>query len=403
MPWKVHCLLEARQRFVQAAGRGLQSVAQLCRQFGISRKTGFKWWSRFRSQGGPGLSNRSRRPKRSPTRTAGRWLKEIARVRQRHPRWGAKKIYAALRRKHPRTHLPKVRTISKWLRRLGLVGRRRVRARRGPHLARSALTVPTRPNQVWTVDFKGWFRTQDGQRVDPLTVRDLFSRYLLGIRLLSHDHEPVRQYFQRLFVEFGQPEIIRVDHGQPFAGVGALDLSRLSAWWLRLGIRVEFTGRARPQDNAAHEQMHRVYKAEVASPPAGTPRGQQQRTTRFVRYYNCDRPHEALEQRVPAALYRKSRRRYRGRLPELRYRRRWPTRRVTPSGYVRWRGRIRIIGRAFGRQRVGFKPIRQGIHEVYFERHLIGLLVDTDPGGMRPVRWGGPTESADAATSKEKT
>lgn len=400
MPWKVHCLLEARQRFVQAAIRRTQPVAQLCRQFDISRKTGFKWLARFRSQGGPGLSNRSRRPKRSPARTARRWLKEITRVRQRHQRWGAKKIYVALRHKHPRTPPPRVRTITKWLRRLGLVGRRRARARCGPQATRPALTMAARPNHVWTVDFKGWFRTQDGKRVDPLTVRDLFSRYLLGIRLLRHDDELVRSYFERLFVEFGQPEIIRVDHGPPFAGDGALDLSRLSAWWLRLGIRVEFTGRARPQDNAAHEQMHRVYKAEVASPAAGTPRGQQQRTTRFVRYYNYERPHEALEQRVPAALYRKSRRRYRGRLSELRYRRTWPTRRVTPSGYVRWRGRMRVIGRAFGRQRVGFKPIHPGVHEVYFERHLIGLLVDTDPGGMRPARWIGRTEAAEGATPK---
>ena len=387
MPWKVHCLLEARQRFVRAAVRGIQSVAQLCRQFGISRKTGFKWLARFRSQGGPGLSDRSRRPQRSPGRTASRWLKEIGQTRQRRPRWGAKKIYAHLRRKHPRAHLPRVRTITKWLRRLGWVSSRRATARRGPRLPRVPLTVPQRPNQVWTVDFKGWFCTRDGQRVDPLTVRDLFSRYLLGIRLLRHRYEPVRQYFQHLFAGFGQPDIIRVDHGPPFAGDGALDLSRLSAWWLRLGIRVEFTGRARPQDNAAHEQMHRVYKAEAASPPAATPRGQQQRTTRFVDYYNHHRPHEALEQRVPAALYRKSRRRYRGRLPELRYPRTWPTRRVTDSGYVRWQGRLRAIGRAFGGQRVGFKPVRQGVQEVYFERHLIGLLVHTDPGGLRPARW----------------
>jgi hypothetical protein len=132
--------------------------------------------------------------------------------------------------------------------------------------------------------------------------------------------------------------------------------------------------------------MHRVYKAEAASPPAATPQGQQQRTTRFVRYYNYERPHEALEQQVPAAFYRKSRRPYRGRLLELQYRRTWPTRRVSDSGYVRWRGRVRVIGRAFGGQRVGFKPVRQGVHEVYFERHLIGLLMDTDPGGMRPAR-----------------
>jgi putative transposase len=386
MPWKVHRLLEARQRFVRAASRGLHPVAHLCRQFGISRKTGFKWLARFGSEGGPGLRDRSRRPHRSPGRTARRWLKELDQVRQRRPRWGAKKIYVRLRRRHPRAHLPKVRTITKWLRRLGRVRPRRAGARRGPQLPRVPLTVPQKPNQVWTVDFKGWFRTRDGQRVDPLTVRDLFSRYVLGIRLLSFRHEPVRQYFQRLFAAFGQPEIIRVDHGSPFAGDGALDLSRLSAWWLRLGIRVEFTGRARPQDNAAHEQMHGVYKAETASPPAATPRGQQQRTTRFVDYYNYQRPHEALEQRVPAALYRKSRRRYRGRLPELRYRRSWRTRRVTDSGYVRWRGRLRAIGRAFGGERVGFKPVRPGVHEVYFGRHLIGLVVDTDPGGMRPAR-----------------
>ncbi len=389
MPWKVQCLLEARERFVQTAMRGDHSVAQLCRQWGISRKTGFKWLARFRSQGGPGLASRSRRPHRSPGQTAAGWLKEIGQVRQRRPRWGAKKIYAHLRRKHPRARLPKVRTITKWVRRLGWVRPRRAVARRGPRLARVPLTIPQKPNQVWTADFKGWFCTRDGQRVDPLTVRDLFSRYLLGIRLLRHNHEPVRQYFQRLFVAFGQPEIIRVDHGQPFAGDGALDLSRLSAWWLRLGIGVEFTGRARPQDNGAHEQMHRVYKAEAASPPARTPRGQQQRTNHFVIYYNYHRPHEALGQRVPAALYRKSRRHYRGRLLELRYRRGWPTRRVSESGYARWHGRTRVIGRAFGGQRVGFKPVQPGIHEVYFERHLIGLLVDTDPGGPRPARWTG--------------
>jgi transposase InsO family protein len=148
------------------------------------------------------------------------------------------------------------------------------------------LTIPQAPNDVWTADFKGWFRTRDGQRVDPLTVRDLFSRFILGIRLLCHRHEPVRRCFQALFVRYGQPKVIRVDHGGPFAGDGALELSRLSAWWLRLGIRVEFTGRARPQDNGAHEQMHRIYKAEVASPPAANPPAQQWRTTRWIAYYN---------------------------------------------------------------------------------------------------------------------
>ena len=308
MPWKVYSGLQARQRFIRAALRGLQSVAQICCQFGITRQCGFKWLLRYRRFGGPGLIEQSRRPKHSPRRTAECWLKAIGQLRRQHPSWGGKKIYALLRRQHPRARLPKARTITKWLRGLGMVRSQPARAKRGPQLPRGPLTIPRKPNEVWTADFKGWFCTRDGQRVDPLTVRDLFSRYLLGIRLLRHHHEPVCQYFQRLFVRFGQPKIIRVDHGQPFAGDGALDLSRLSAWWLRLGIQVEFTGRARPQDNAAHEQMHRVYKAEVASPPAATPRSQQQRTTRFVHYYNYHRPHEALQQRVPAALYRKSQR-----------------------------------------------------------------------------------------------
>lgn len=387
MPWKTSSLLQARQRFVQGALRGLKSVAELCREADISRKTGFKWLQRFRQLGGPGLRNRSRRPNHSPQRTAARWLKAMEQLRHKHSCWGAKKIYAHLRRQHPRARLPKVRTITRWLQRLELVGRRRTWARRGPRLPRTALRVPQGPNDVWTVDFKGCFRTRDGQRVDPLTVRDLFSRFILGIRLLGFRHEPIRQYFHGLFARYGLPKIIRVDHGRPFAGDGALDLSRLSAWWLRLGIGVEFTGRARPQDNAAHEQMHRVYKAEVASPAAATARGQQWRTTRWVTYYNKQRPHEALAQRLPASLYRKSRRRYRGQLSQPTYPRGWLKRRVTASGYIRWRGRLRVIGRAFGGQDVGFKPVAAQVHEVYFERHLIGLLVDTDPGGLRPAQW----------------
>ncbi len=387
MPWKTLSLVTARRRFVRAALRGGTSVAELCRQGGLSRKTGFKWLRRFRRLGGPGLQDRPRRPKRSPTRTPGRWLRAARRIRQRHPHWGAKKIHARLRREHPRARLPKVRTLGRHLRQMGLTRRRRIWARRGPGLARPALTVPRAPNEVWTVDFKGWFRTGDGQRVDPLTVRDLFSRYVLGIRLLRLQHEPVRQYFHRLFARAGLPKVIRVDHGGPFAGDGALDLSRLSAWWLRLGIRVEFTRRARPQDNGAHEQMHRVYKAETACPPAATARGQQQRTTRWRLYYNRQRPHEALGQRVPADLYRRSRRRYRARLADLVYPRGWLALRVTTAGYVRWRGRLRVIGRAFAGQRVGFKPLAAGRHEVYFGRQLIGHLLDADPGGLRPASW----------------
>ena len=394
MPWKTSSLLEARQRFVQAALRGLKSVAQLCAEAHISRKTGFKWLGRFHRGGAPALHNRSRRPKHAPRQTRPCWVKAIVQWRTKHPGWGAKKIYARLRQQHPRARLPKVRTIADWLARFKLVRRRRVWARRGPQLSRPALSLAHAPNDVWTADFKGWFRTRDGQRVDPLTVRDLFSRFILGIRLLRHQHEPVCQYFQQLFRRYGKPKVIRVDHGGPFAGDGALDLSRLSAWWLRLGIRVEFTRRAHPEDNGAHEQMHRIYKADLASPAAATPRGQQWRNSRWIVYYNWQRPHEALGQRVPAELYRKSRRRYQPRLPLLVYPQRWRKRRVTASGYIRWRRRLRVIGRAFGGQDVGFKPVSNGVHEVYFARQLIGVLVDTDPRGMRPASWSKAPSSA---------
>ena len=395
MPWKISSLLGERRRFIQAVLRKCKSMAQVCRDFGISGKTGCKWWRRFQQHGRSGLGDRSRRPHRSPCRMAGRWQRAIRRWRQAHPSWGAKKIHAQLRRAHRRAALPKVRTLTRWWHRLGLVRRPKLRTRRGPTLARPALTVPQAPNQVWTVDFKGWFRTLDGTRVDPLTVRDLFSRYLLGIDLQHPQRDqPVRRHMHRLFQRYGRPEVIRVDHGAPFAGVGALALSRLSVWWLRLGIRVEFTGRARPQDNAAHEQMHRIYKAEVASPPAATRRGQQARTTRWRQEYNQRRPHEALGQQTPATFYRKSRHRYRARLAALQYPRSWSAQRVTPSGRIRWRGRQRVIGRAFGGERIGLKPIQTGVHEVYLGRQRVGLLFDTDAGGMRPARWSKPAFSA---------
>jgi putative transposase len=387
MPWKTSSLLEARQHFVRTALRGFKPVAQLCREARISCKTGFKWLHRFRASGGPGLRDRSRRPKHSPRRTASRWLAAIRVSRRKHSSWGGKKIFARLRQKHPRARLPKPRTITDWLRRFGGRPMRRNKTRPGPKRARQALTIPQAANVVWTVDFKGWFRTCDGQRVNPLTVRDLFSRFILGIRLLSLEHAPVQQYFQALFTCYGLPKVIRVDHGAPFAGVGPLDLSRLSAWWLRLGIRVEFTRRACPQDNGAHEQMHRIYKADTATPPAATPQAQQRRSTSWTRYYNQQRPHEALGQRLPATLYHKSRRRYRGPLRRLRYLRHWKTRRVSSRGFIHWLGRARGIGRAFSGENIGIKPMKEGVHEVYFERHLIGVLVDTDPGAMRPVRW----------------
>ena len=388
MPWKLVSLLRARQQLVEAVLARRQTLQNLCRRFGVSRKTAYKWLARFRRLGATGLRDRSRRPQRSPRRLPSHWIKLIHHWRRRRSHWGAKKIRQRLRQEFPRQRVPCARSIQRWLHRLGWVRPRSRRARKGPLLPAPGLTTPTRPNQVWTVDFKGWFRTTDGQRQEPLTVRDLFSRYGLCLRLLpNQDDRPVRQTFQRLFRQRGLPQVIRVDNGSPFAGKGALGLSRLSVWWLRLGIRVEFTRRARPGDNAGHEQFHGCYQREVVAEGGPQRRVLQQRSARWLTRYNQERPHEALRQRTPAQVYRPSRRPYPKRLPLLSYPKAWAVRRVRNRGHIKWQGRLRFMGRAFVGQSVGIKTVEDHHWEVYLGKQLIGQLHTKDPGGLRPARW----------------
>src|SRR5882724_4435217 len=199
MSWKKISQMVRRLRFVKLVFQSQQGLSQLCRKFGFSRSAGYKWKRRYEQEGLGGLRDRGRRPHHSPRQISAEWLRRIRKLRRRHRRWGSRKLWARLRKEHPGQRVPGARTIGKWLARMNPGGRRR-RTRRGPHLERPALTTPRRSNQVWTVDFKGWFRTQDGRRVDPLTVRDLFSRYLLVIRLLpDQSWEPVRRVFGRLF------------------------------------------------------------------------------------------------------------------------------------------------------------------------------------------------------------
>lgn len=388
MPWKITSLFQGRQRLVEAALARRKPLPELCRPFGISRQTAYKWLARFRARGRAGLHNLSRRPRHSPQRVSSLWLKAISHWRRWRPHWGAKKIHRQLRHQHPRRAVPCARTIQRWLRRLGHVRPRPRRAGRGPKIPHPGLTVPTRCNQVWTVDFKGWFRTADAVRQEPLTVRDLFSRYGLCLRLLSHqDDGAVRRVMQRLFRQRGLPEAIRVDNGAPFGGNGALGLSRLSVWWMRLGIRVEFTRRARPGDNAHHEQFHGCYQREVVAAGAAHRRAMQRRSTRWLAQYNHQRPHEALGQRTPAQLYGPSGRMYPPGLPALKYPHRWEGRRVRNRGHIKWRGRLRFIGRAFVGQSVGLQALGSGLQAVYLGKLLIGHLHDQDPGGLRPARW----------------
>lgn len=385
MPWKIVGIIGERLRFVRAALKPACVFAPLCRRFGISRRIGYKWVERFRRGGAPALANRSRRPRRSPRQIQERWLRALRQFRRRHRHWGARKIHARWRRDHPRARLPAVRTLAKWVGRLSPPPRR-TRSLRGPTVTRPPLTRPTRPNEVWTADFKGWFRTADGSRCYPLTVRDLHSRYLLVIRVFPRQHHAdVRAVFTGLFRRRGLPQIIRVDNGSPFGGTGALGLSVLSVWWRRLGLAVEFIRPGHPEENGAHEQMHRELKRETAQPPARTLPAQQRRSQRWVRYYNHERPHEALGGAVPADRYRRSPRHYR-KLRPMRYRRNWHRRQVRSNGQIKWQGRMRSIGEAFVGQRIGLRRVAPNCYEVYFGHDCLGLLYDQDAGGLRPIR-----------------
>ena len=315
------------------------------------------------------------------------WRMRLRALRQEHPRWGAKKLRRLLQKAFPQARrVPAVSTLGRWLVELHLVKKRQRRARRGPVLPWRGVHAPKGCNQVWTIDFKGWFRTGDGRRCEPLTVRDLFSRFVLAVALLPNQSDAdVRRVMRQIFRRYGLPKVIRVDNGAPFGGKGALGLSRLSVWWLRLGIAVEFVRPAHPQDNGAHEQMHRVLRADVATPPAPSVAAQKRRLRAWITCYNHERPHEALGQRVPARIYWPSNRPMPEQLPKATYPCAWHTRRVRNRGHIKWRGRERFIGRAFVGQLVGLKPKVEGTHEVYLHCHLIGLLYERDLAGMRPA------------------
>jgi transposase InsO family protein len=386
MSWKQIRSLARRLQFVKLALKGQPSMSRLCRLFNISRRTGYKWRERFEAEGVQGLRERSRRPQRSPQELSSRWLVRVRQLHRQHRSWGSRKLTAALRRDYPRQTVPSARTIDYWLSRLNLKRRRSRRSRRGPELPRRVLSLAKRSNQVWTVDFKGWFRTGDGKRAEPLTVRDLFSRYLLTVRVFEDQRwEPIRRVFLRLFYKHGYPSVIRVDNGGPFGSAGPAGLSRLSAWWTALGIRVEFIAPGHPEQNAGHEQMHGVMKAEITRPASCHRQAQQRRSDRWAKIYNTVRPHEALDQRTPAQVYRS---RPEGtRQPRLVYPSQWEVRRVRSNGQIKWRGRKRFVGEAFTGYPVGLKRTSQTlIWEVYFARLLIGELWKTDIGGMRPAR-----------------
>lgn len=388
MSWRTGSLTSIRKQFVLLALAQHELFVQLCRRFRIGRTTGYKWLRRYQQHGRAGLSDRSRRPHRSPRQLAPRWQRALRQLRRQHPTWGPLKLRARLRRLHPRVRLPSERTLGRWLRRWQLVSARPRHQRHGPVLPPRSRTVARAANDVWTVDFKGWFRTGDGTRVEPLTVRDLKSCFLLDVRLLPNQSDThTRRALLALFQRYGLPKVIRVDNGPPFGGVGPLGLSRLSVWWRRLGIRVEFSRPAHPQDNAAHEQLHQVYQLEQADTPGPTPPTHQRRSDRWRKTYNYVRPHQKLGGRAPAQCYHPSPRRLPKAIRPWVYPATWYSGRVSADGRLFWQGRQRFIGRAFGGEIVGLKTVQSGVWKVFLGQELLGLLYQKDRSrSLRPAQ-----------------
>lgn len=382
MPQNNKLTWNQKLQLMQRIESGLQPLATVAHRFQISRQTLYKGLRRFRLGGPLALQELSRRPHRRPQVLSGFWLERIEQVRRRYPRWGPKKIRAWLYPHHRRCRLPATSTIGAALQRLGLV-HRRARRLPGPLVRTGAIKPPRRPNDVWTVDFKGWFCTLDRQRCEPLTVRDLHSRYgLLAQLLVDQRWRRVQPQFVRLFQHRGQPKSIRCDNGSPFGSTGPAGLSRLSAWWISLGIEVQFIRPACPQDNGSHEQWHRELKAATTRPAAANRGAQQARTNRWRHHYNEFRPHEALAQTVPARHYQLSRRRYQGTV-RAEYPKQWTVRRVRSNGQIRWQGRLRFIGEAFVGATVGLHRHRRRVWRVCFYHVLLGELHDQDEGGLR--------------------
>lgn len=382
MSWKASDPMSERVRFIGLLKSKQRTVAGLCREFGISRKTAYKWEERFDQDGLEGLKERSRAP-HAPARETPEEIRELLiAARKSHPTWGPRKLKAWLENEDESLDLPYPSTIGDLLKREGLVQPRRRRQR----ALSGSFTKPAgieEPNQEWNADFKGEFRLGNGRYCYPLTLSDAYSRYLLGIRALEGTAGAgTRPFFERAFREFGLPLRLRTDNGSPFAGTGLGRLSVLSVWWIRLGI-LPVRGRPHhPQDNGRHERMHRTLKAETTRPPAPQSRSQQRRFDAFLREYNQERPHEALGQQPPARLYRASIRPFPKVLPEPEYPSHYETRKVC-RGEFTWHSRSVFVGQSLDGERIGLVEIDDGLWRVYFASMELGVLCYMDRKG----RW----------------
>ena len=371
MPWKKQDEAQQRLDLALQMVRGHKRVVELSEEFGVSRKTAYRCLALFKCGGKSALSLRQRGRRKRGSALQQKWCGRVLMLRRARPSWGARKLRWWLAQKYPEEVLPSRRTIQRWLLSCGYVRPKKRRLRAGTGL-KIAVAVAA-PNDLWSFDFKGDFRTKDGVRVTILTVRDQATRYMLAAQRV-HELSAVvlRSVCTRLFRKYGVPRAIRTDRGVPFCGSGPYGLTQVSLWWMRLGIEVQFVQRAKGINNNSHEQMHRIFKAEVLQPVSTNLTAQLQRIHRWRHRYNDARPHESLSDERPALFYKKSPRK----MPKLRcfaYPKTWTTRRVRPHGWIKLGGSAHHIGRAFEGLIVGFKHPGPKV-TIYFEQLPLGTL-----------------------------
>ena len=402
MPFTETCRMEERIRMLLDYDTGNWSVSALCDRYGVCRDTFYAWQKRRASAAAGWFMDRSHAPLHRPHATAAEQKEAIVSLRRRFPHLGPRKLSAMLEDRDTETCWPAASTIGGILKQAGLIAgvkrRRRAIDQRRPFAAVSA------PNDEWATDFKGWFRTADQSKIDPLTLTDSHSRFLIDVRITRPTIEGVQPVFLAAFRTYGLPLSIRSDNGAPFGSRGAGGLTRLSAWWLKLGVKPHFIRPASPQENGRHERMHRTLKKQTSCPPSANAAQQQTRFDEFCRHYNQERPHEALGQRPPAKLYAPSPRSMPERVDDPWYDANHQVRRVREAGEIKWQGELVFVSQALVGELIGIAELETGDHVVRFCDLDIGLI---DRGGrfrrFAPLRDGFREPAEPATTSKLST
>ena len=375
MPWKETCAVEQRLEFIREVLRGDLSKAELCRRYGISRPTGDKWLERFVEHGMDGLNDLPSIPKHHPNQVPSELAEMLLALRREHMTWGPRKLKAYLERKYKTMKWPSASTIGELLKRNGIAVGRLWRRRTPPYT--QPFAGCGQPNSTWCADFKGQFHTGNGSVCYPLTLTDAFSRYLLRCQGLPRPRTVLaRPIFESAFREYGMPQAIRSDNGTPFAANAIGGLSKLSVWWIRLGIVPERIEPGHPEQNGRHERMHLTLKNEATKPPQASLRSQQRRFDSFRQEYNTQRPHEALDQKTPADVYCSSPRPYPSRVPQPQYDSDTEVRYVHANGEIKWRSRRLYLGAVLGYEHVGLKEVSDGYWLVFLCQVPLAVLDD---------------------------